>query len=103
MIEIRKNGDKKVNMLAPGMTRESHELLKQYQNILTQAELIATGEMQRYASRMKSYVQENGLYPHGIVNAPIRKGKNIEYVLHIKNCNQYAKLPVLQCHCRYPP
>lgn len=26
----------------------------------------------------------NGLYPFGIVNAPIRKGKNIEYVLHLK-------------------
>ena len=27
---------------------------------------------------------ENGLYPFGIVNAPIRKGKNIEYVLHLR-------------------
>lgn len=31
-----------------------------------------------------------GLYPHGIVNAPIRKGKNIEYVLHIKKQEKYA-------------
>ena len=30
------------------------------------------------------YLTENGLYPHGIVNAPIRKGKNIEYVLYCK-------------------
>ena len=27
---------------------------------------------------------EIGLFPVGIVNAPIRKGKNIEYVLHVK-------------------
>ncbi len=30
------------------------------------------------------YATENGLYPFGIVNAPIRKGKNIEYILHVK-------------------
>lgn len=28
---------------------------------------------------------ECGLYPFGIVNAPVRKGKNIEYVLYLKN------------------
>jgi 23S rRNA (cytidine1920-2'-O)/16S rRNA (cytidine1409-2'-O)-methyltransferase len=32
----------------------------------------------------------NNLYPHGIINAPIRKGKNIEYVLHIKKQEKYA-------------
>ena len=30
------------------------------------------------------YLTESGLYPYGIVNAPIRKGKNIEYVLYCK-------------------
>lgn len=30
------------------------------------------------------YLSESCLYAHGIVNAPIRKGKNIEYVLLIK-------------------
>ena len=34
--------------------------------------------------KVLTYAQENGLYPFGIVNAPIRKGKNIEYVLYIK-------------------
>ena len=34
--------------------------------------------------KVLSYLAENGLYPHGIINAPIRKGKNIEYVLHCK-------------------
>ena len=31
-----------------------------------------------------------GLYPHGIVNAPIRKGKNVEYVVYIKKQQKYA-------------
>lgn len=30
------------------------------------------------------YLTECELYPHGIVNAPIRKGKNVEYVLYIR-------------------
>ena len=34
--------------------------------------------------KVLGYLLENGLYPHGIVNAPIRKGKNIEYVLYCK-------------------
>lgn len=34
--------------------------------------------------KVLSYATENGLYPVDIVNAPVRKGKNIEYVLHIR-------------------
>ncbi len=34
--------------------------------------------------KVLQYLEENVLYPHGIVNAPIRKGKNIEYVLYIR-------------------
>ncbi len=34
--------------------------------------------------RVLGYAVENGLYPFGIVNAPIRKGKNIEYVLRLR-------------------
>ena len=34
--------------------------------------------------KVLKYLAENGLYPHGIVNAPIRKGKNIEYILYLK-------------------
>ena len=34
--------------------------------------------------KVLEFAEENGLYPFGIVNAPVRKGKNIEYVLHIK-------------------
>lgn len=50
------------NMLAPEMTQERAELCKQYQTTLMLAELIITGEMQRYAARMKQYLQEHGLY-----------------------------------------
>ena len=31
---------------------------------------------------------ENGLHPVSIVNAPIKKGKNIEYVLQLKKCSK---------------
>ena len=33
----------------------------------------------------------NGLYPFGITNAPVRKGKNIEYIVHLKPHYQGAK------------
>jgi len=34
--------------------------------------------------KVYGYCSESGLYPFGIVNAPVRKGKNIEYVLYLK-------------------
>ena len=40
-----------------------------------------------HAKIVKNIVEcsmENGLYPFGVVNAPIRKGKNIEYILQIR-------------------
>ena len=36
------------------------------------------------------YAEENGLYIFGIINAPIRKGKNVEYVLWVKPIKTYA-------------
>ena len=33
--------------------------------------------------KVLGFAEENGLYPLGIVNAPVRKGKNIEYVLRV--------------------
>lgn len=36
------------------------------------------------------YAQENGLYPFHITHAPIRKGKNIEYLLHLKTTKHQA-------------
>lgn len=40
--------------------------------------------------KVLDFAEENGLYPFGIVNAPVRKGKNIEYVLHIKTKREGA-------------
>ena len=34
--------------------------------------------------KVLGYLAESGLYAYGIVNAPILKGKNIEYVLYIR-------------------
>ncbi len=44
--------------------------------------------------KVLTFAAENGLYPFGIVNAPVRKGKNIEYVLHIKRTFKGAKSPL---------
>ena len=41
--------------------------------------------------KVLGYAEENRLYPFGIVHAPIRKGKNIEYVVHLKNTPFMAK------------
>ena len=41
--------------------------------------------------KVLGYLQESGLYAHGIVNAPVRKGKNIEYVLYIRPISRGAK------------
>lgn len=35
--------------------------------------------------KVLGYARESGLFPFWIVNAPVRKGKNIEYVLYVKN------------------
>ncbi len=34
--------------------------------------------------KVLGYLAESGLYAYGIVNAPVRKGKNIEYILRIR-------------------
>lgn len=41
--------------------------------------------------KVLGYLSESGLYPLGIVNAPVRKGKNIEYVLYIGLDRKIAK------------
>ena len=38
--------------------------------------------------KVLKYLAESGLYSYGIINAPIRKGKNIEYILHIRPINK---------------
>lgn len=41
--------------------------------------------------KVLGYARENRLYPLGIVNAPVRKGKNIEYVLYCAKKADKAK------------
>lgn len=40
--------------------------------------------------KVLGYATENGLYAHGLVNAPVRKGKNIEYVVWLTKDKQGA-------------
>ncbi len=40
--------------------------------------------------RVVGYAEECGLYAFGIVNAPVRKGKNIEYILWTKPQKSYS-------------
>ena len=46
--------------------------------------IVATSAHASIVEKVLGYLTESGLYPHGIVNAPVRKGKNIEYVLYCK-------------------
>lgn len=55
--------------------------------------IVHTSAHKKIVERVVGYAVECGLYPHGIVNAPVRVGKNIEYVLHIKRSYQNAKTP----------
>jgi 23S rRNA (cytidine1920-2'-O)/16S rRNA (cytidine1409-2'-O)-methyltransferase len=41
--------------------------------------------------KVLGFALDCGLYPMAIVNAPVRKGKNIEYVLHCKNTYENAR------------
>lgn len=41
--------------------------------------------------KVLAYVEDSALYPFGVINAPVRKGKNIEYVLYLKNTSIGAK------------
>ena len=43
------------------------------------------------AKKVYGYAVDSGLFPFGVVNAPIRKGKNIEYVLWLKKSRDGAK------------
>ena len=39
----------------------------------------------KIVEKVLGYAEENGLYPFAITNAPIRKNKNVEYVLWVKS------------------
>ena len=53
--------------------------------------IVSTGAHAEIVKKVLKYIQESGLYIHGIVNAPVRKGKNIEYVLHVNKNSVGAK------------
>ena len=53
--------------------------------------IVATSAHAKIVENVLHYMSESGLYACEIVNAPIRKGKNIEYVLYCKPSYQGAK------------
>lgn len=44
--------------------------------------IVSPFEHEKIVKKVLNYALENGIYPLQIVNAPVRKGKNVEYVLH---------------------
>ena len=46
--------------------------------------IVHTSAHAKIVEKVLNFATENGLYPFGITNAPIRKGKNIEYVVWLK-------------------
>lgn len=55
--------------------------------------IVHTSAHTKIVEKVLSFALDNGLYPFGITTAPIRKGKNIEYVLWVKPTYQGAKSP----------
>ncbi len=53
--------------------------------------IVHTSAHPKIVEKVLSFATENGLYPFGITNAPLRKGKNIEYVLWLKPNYKAAK------------
>lgn len=47
--------------------------------------IVRIAEHPKVVAKVLSYCDACGLFPFGIVNAPVRKGKNLEYVLYLKN------------------
>jgi 23S rRNA (cytidine1920-2'-O)/16S rRNA (cytidine1409-2'-O)-methyltransferase len=45
----------------------------------------------KIVQKVLEYCRASNLYPFGIVNAPVRKGKNIEYVLYLRKVSYGAK------------
>ena len=47
--------------------------------------IVKKTEHKKIVKKVLVFAAESGLEPLEITNAPIKKGKNIEYVLHFKN------------------
>ena len=52
--------------------------------------IVATSAHAEIVKKVLKYLAESELYPYGIINAPIRKGKNIEYILHMRPVKKYS-------------
>ncbi len=46
--------------------------------------IVSPSAHKEIVKKVLKYLSESDLYPFGIINAPIRKGKNIEYILRIR-------------------
>ena len=46
--------------------------------------IVSTSAHPKIVEKVVNYAKDNQLYPCGITNAPIRKGKNMEYVLYLR-------------------
>ncbi len=55
--------------------------------------IVAPSAHGEIVKKVLGYLSECGLYPRSIVDAPIRKGKNIEYVLHIRTQKEGSAAP----------
>ncbi len=60
-------------------------------NKLGKSGILSPVEHVAVVKRILGYLSENGLYAMGIVNAPVRKGKNIEYLLRLRLDKKGAK------------
>lgn len=52
--------------------------------------IVHTSAHTEIVKKVLSYASDCGLYPFFIIPAPVRKGKNVEYVLHCKPASQNA-------------
>ena len=50
--------------------------------------IVKTGVHPEIVKKVIGYAENEGLYPHAIINAPIRKGKNVEYVVWLKKTSK---------------
>lgn len=46
--------------------------------------IVHMGAHAEIVKKVLDYAAAEGLYPYGIINAPVRKGKNVEYILRLK-------------------
>ena len=58
--------------------------------------IVKKTEHKKIVKKVLGYAAENELLPMEITNAPLKKGKNIEYVLHLKKSDKEAVSAVLK-------